>query len=60
MAKKDPAIDAPVEVRLLRSCALGECNDVVTVDALVAASAVADGNADDHPEAVSYAKSIKA
>lgn len=49
-----------VRVRLLYDCAHGRCNDVVTLPAAEAESAIADGSADADPAAVAYAESLAA
>lgn len=60
MAKKSEAAklndDGQVEARVLRDCAHGRADEVVTVDSTIAD---ADDALDPHPDAVAYAKSLK-
>lgn len=56
MAKSKTGLEGPVEVRVLVDCALGKCNEVVTVDAGEIDSLA--GVVDADPAAVEYAKSL--
>lgn len=59
MAKeKIKPVEGKVKARVLRACALGECDDVVLVDEaeLVAHAGALDSN----PDAVAYAESLRA
>lgn len=58
MARQPKAPDdaGEIKVRLLRDCAYGKCNEVVTISAELAASL--EGSADADPEAVAYAESL--
>jgi hypothetical protein len=53
---KTPDDTGEVKVRLLRDCAHGKCNEVVTMSAEQAASL--EGSVDPDPEAVAYAESL--
>jgi len=57
MAKTPKAAEGTVKVRVLLDCAHGKCNDVVELDAALAASLV--GQVDTDPAAVEYAESLK-
>ena len=59
-AKKDSAEGGLVEARVLFGCDLGAPNDVVSVAADQVDALVAAGLIDPHPDAVEYAKSLKA
>lgn len=52
--------DVRVPVRLLVDSHLGHLNEVVELESAVAESAVRDGLADSHPDAVAYARSLTA
>ena len=54
MATKKPA--EQITARVLLDCALGKCDDVVTVDAATAAQYA--GAFDAHPSAVAYALTL--
>lgn len=60
--KNDSAVaaDEPVEARVLVDGAYGKINDVVEIPAESIDSAVAAGEIDTHPDAVAYAKTLKA
>lgn len=63
MAKKPQAADeqpAVVKVRLLVDHYSGPAGSLAQLDAETAAALVAAGSADDHPDAVAYAESLKA
>lgn len=58
--KKDSAESGAVEARILFGCELGAPDDVVSVEADQVDALVASGLIDPHPDAVQYAKSLKA
>ena len=64
MAKKKysdaEGLATPAKARVLTSCEFGEPNDVVTLEADVAALAQADGLVDTTAESVAYAESLAA
>ena len=49
----------PKQVRLLVDSGYGKCNDVVSLPVAEANMLVAAGHADDAPEAVAYALTLK-
>lgn len=57
MSKSPKAPEGEVKVRVLRACQYGECDDVVLMDAALAASL--DGVVDANVDAVAYAESLK-
>jgi hypothetical protein len=57
MSKNQKTPEGEVKVRILRDCVYGTCDDVVSMDAALAASL--EGVVDAHPEAVAYAESLK-
>ena len=57
MSKMQKAPEGEVKVRVLRDCVYGLCDDVVPMDAALAASLA--GVVDAHPDAVAYAESLK-
>lgn len=57
MSKNQKAPEGEVKVRVLRDCQYGRCDDVVLMDAALAASL--EGVVDAHPDAVAYAESLK-
>jgi hypothetical protein len=57
MAKTPKAPEGTVKARVLLKCSFGEPNDVVEVDAEMAAASA--GQLDASPEAVAYAESLK-
>lgn len=61
MAKKsDPAVPSgPVKIRMLADRGELKCGRLAVVDAETAKALVADGSADDHPDAVAYAESLE-
>lgn len=60
MAKRKGEASGTVRVRVLTDCWLGRCDDVVELPASDAAVAVEAGVADDHPDAVAHAETLKA
>ena len=59
MAKTQPkaAAEGKTKVRLLIDCEHGKAGTVAELDATALKGALADGSADDHPDAVAYAES---
>ena len=57
MSKISKTPEGEVKVRVLRDCVYGSCDDVVLMDAALAASL--DGVVDANAEAVAYAESLK-
>ena len=57
MSKNPKAPEGEVKARVLRDCVYGKCDDVVLMDATLAASL--EGVVDAHPDAVAYAESLK-
>lgn len=60
--KKDAAVGTgePVEARVLVDGAYGKVDDVVEIPAESVDAAVGTGEVDIHPDAVAYAKTLKA
>lgn len=56
MSKSPKAPEGEVKVRVLRDCDHGKCDDVVLLDATLAATLV--GTVDPDPAAVEYAESL--
>ncbi len=56
MSKTQKLPEGEVKVRILRDCQYGKCDDVITLDAALAASL--DGVVDADPAAVAYAESL--
>ncbi len=56
MAKNPKAPEGTVKARVLIDCLHGKCNDVVELDAALAASLA--GQVDTDPAAVEYAESL--
>lgn len=56
MAKEKNSPSGDVKARILRDCQYGKCDDVVLMDAALAASLV--GVVDADPDAVAYAESL--
>ena len=57
MANKKQPLEGQIKVRVLAYCAFGKPDDVVEIDAALAASL--EGVVDAHPDAVAYAESLK-
>lgn len=58
--EQDSKANDLIEVRVLSLCQLGVANDVVEVPKAAVEGLKSLGYVDDHPEAVAYAKSLKA
>lgn len=58
MAKTQPkaAAEGKTKVRLLVDCEHGKAGQLAELDAVALKGALADGSADDHPDAVAYAE----
>lgn len=52
--------DQAIEVRILTRCQLGAANEVTSIPSAALAGLKSLGYVDDHPDAVAFAKSLKA
>ena len=60
VATPERDFSVPTQVRVLSDCSYGKGNDVVTLRGNDLKSALETGQADAHPDAVAYAKTLKA